>query len=350
MRGLGTLQVSRSRSSRMSTERRRGLVRLGILLVSIGALIVVGLNAISGSSGGGQSESGQTASARSLRSGPARLVASNRARMPVAIHGEAVAPSSGALLVIGGEDSGGSSDRVYRLDPATGRSSPEGSLVQPLHDAAAVTLGSGTLVFGGGNTSTLDLVQALTPGAAAQAVGHLPDAVSDISAVHLAGAAYVLGGFDGQQPSASVLQTTSGRSFTRVARLPTPVRYAAAATTGDKIYLFGGELADGSDTSEIQEYDLATERAVVAGHLPDAVSHASAVTLDGTIYVLGGRVGGAASDRILRFDPARNVALPAGRLPQPVFDGAAGTLGGRGYLLGGLGASGAPLSSVIELR
>ena len=335
----------------MSSERRRGLVRLGILLASIAALIVIGLNVISGSSGGGQSESGQSAAARSQPSGPTRLTASSsRARLPVAIHGETVAPSSGALLVIGGEDSGGSSDRVYRLDPATGRVSPDGSLAQPLHDAAAVTLDSGTLVFGGGNTSTIDLVQQLTPGGAAQTIGHLPDAVSDISAVHLAGAAFVLGGFDGQQPSASVLQTTSGRSFTRVARLPTPVRYAAAATTGDKIYLFGGELADGSETSEIQEYDLATERAVVAGHLPDALSHASAVTLDGTMYVLGGRVNGAASDRIYRFDPTRNVAVPAGRLPQPVYDGAAGVLNGKGYLLGGLGASGAALDSVIELR
>jgi Kelch motif protein len=335
----------------MSPDRRRGLVRLGILLASIAALIAIGLNVVSGSSGGGQSESGQAAAARARPHGPARLTATTgRARLPVALHGEAVTPGSGSLLLIGGEDSAGSSDRVYRLDPATGRFTRDGSLAQPLHDAAAVTLGGGTLVFGGGNTSTLDLVQQLAPGGAAGTVGHLPDAVSDVSAVHLAGAAYVLGGFDGQRPSASVLQTTDGRSFTRVARLPTPVRYAAAATTGDKIYLFGGELADGSDTSEIQEYDLATERAVVAGHLPDATSHASAVSLGGTIYLLGGRVNGAASDRILRFDPARSAAVSAGRLPQPVFDGAAGTVGGRAYLLGGLGASAAPLDSVIELR
>lgn len=335
----------------MSSERRRGLVRLGILLGSIAGLIAIGLNVISGSSGGGQSEVGHSASARSLPSAPAKLTAApTRARLPVALHGEAVATAPAGVLVIGGEDSGGSSDRVYRLNPLTGRSVADGSLVQPLHDAAATTLASGTLVFGGGNTSTLDLVQLLRPGATAQTVGQLPDAVSDLSAVHLAGAAYVLGGFDGQHPSASVLQTTAGRSFTRVARLPTPVRYTAAATTGDKIYAFGGELGDGSDTSEIQEYDLATERAVVAGHLPDPVSHASAVSIDGTIYLLGGRVNGQASDQILRFDPARNVAVPAGHLPQPVFDGAAATFGGRAYLLGGLGAAGTPLDSVIGLR
>ncbi len=334
----------------MSSERRRGLVRLGILLCSIAALLVVGLSLVSGS-GGGQIGSGQSGGARPMPHGPARLTATpSRSRLPVAIHGETVAPVSGGLLVIGGEDSGGSSDRVYRLEPGSGRATPDGSLAQPLHDAAAVTLAGGTLVFGGGNTSTLDIAQALTPGGTARVVGHLPDAASDISAVRLGGAAYALGGYDGQQPSASVLQTTNGRSFTRVARLPTPVRYGAAATVGDKIYLFGGELGDGSETSEIQEYDLATERAVVAGHLPNALSHASAMSLDGTIYLLGGRINGSASDRILRFDPARNAVVPAGRLPQPVFDGAAGTVGGRGYLLGGIGASGTPLDSVIELR
>lgn len=351
MRFLGTLHLSRSRSSpEMSRERRRGLVRLGILIVIVAALVAVGLILISGSSGGGHSESSRSASATSPPSGPSRLTASSLARLPVAIHGQAVAPVAGGLLMIGGEDSGGSSDRVYRMNPATGRASLDGSLVQPLHDAAAVTLADGTLVFGGGNTSTLDLVQALAPGTAAQTVGQLPDAVSDISAVRLAGAAFVLGGYDGVRPSGSVLQTSDGRSFTRVARLATPVRYGAAATDGGRIYVFGGELGDGSDTSDIQEYDHATGRAVVVGHLPDAFSHASAVSLDGTIYVLGGRINGTASDRILRFDPARNVAVPAGRLPQPVFDGAAGTFGGRAYLLGGLGSSDSPLDSVVELR
>jgi serine/threonine-protein kinase PknK len=122
------------------------------------------------------------------------------------------------------------------------------------------------------------------------------------------------------------------------------------AALPEKIYVFGGELASGRDTNEIQEYDIATEHAVVAGHLPEPVSHASAITFDGGLYVLGGRVGGAGTDRILRFDPARSAILPAGRLPQPVYDGAAGAFGDRAYLLGGIGASGSSLSSVIALH
>ena len=255
------------------------------------------------------------------------------------------------LLVIGGATGADTStNRVYLLDPETSKVSPAGTVVQPLHDAAAATLNRETLVFGGGNTSTLDLVQALEPGAVATTVGRLPEALSDLSAVVVGGAAYVFGGFNGSLPSAAVLQTTNGRAFTRVARLPTPVRYATVAATQDKIYVFGGELASGQDTDEIQEYDIATERSVVAGHLDEPVSHASAVSLDGGLYLIGGRIRGSASDQILRFDPTTNRALPAGRLPAPVFDGAARTYGDHVYLVGGVGRSGSTLDTVIALH
>src|SRR5262249_16475388 len=162
------------------------------------------------------------------------------------------------------------------LDSRTGRLSQAGSLTGPLHDLAAATLGGKTYAFGGGASTTVDTVQALSPGGSAQQVGHLPAALSDLSATSVAGRIYVLGGFDGWAASASVFQTVDGRTFTRVARMPTPVRYTAIATVGDKIYAFGGELANGQDTNEIQEYDIGTERAVVAGHLAQPVSHAAA--------------------------------------------------------------------------
>ena len=336
----------------MSPERRRGLVRLAILLGSAVGLVVIAHGVVSGSSGAG-GEGGLSGRAKASGSAPpSKLTATmGRLRLPQALHGIAVAGSPRGPIVVGGEDSGGaSSDRVYRLDPAGGQVVPDGTLAEPLHDAAASALSGRTLVFGGGNTSTLNLVQALQPGGQASRVGQLPAPLSDLSAVPLAGAVYVLGGYDGSTPSAAVYQTTDGHSFVRVAHLPTAIRYTALATIGDKIYAFGGELADGSETDEIQEYDIGTERAVVAGHLPQALSHASAVTLDGAIYLLGGRVNGSASDRIWRFDPARGAVAPAGRLPQPTFDGAAGLFQGRAYLIGGVGSGDQSLSSVIELR
>jgi hypothetical protein len=332
----------------MSQQRRNGLIRLAILIGSGIGLVALGVSVVSDSSGGASS----TTAARASSAAPARLTATvSRARLPVPLHGLAVARSLQGLVAIGGADrSDVSRDSVYLLSPSGNSMRPAGSLAQPLHDAAAASVNRETVVFGGGNTSTLDTVQVLSPGGKATPVGRLPAALSDLSAVHVGAAAYLIGGFDGTRPDGSVLQTTDGRSFTRVARLPTAVRYAAVAALPDKIYVFGGELGSGHDTNEIQEYDIATERSVVAGRLPGPVSHASAITLEGTIFLLGGRVGGAGTDRIYRFDPARNAVTPAGRLPQPVYDGAAGALDNRAFLIGGIGGSGTSLSSVIELH
>jgi N-acetylneuraminic acid mutarotase len=258
--------------------------------------------------------------------------------------------SGNRLLVIGGADRADvSTDKVLSLDPRSGKVSPAGTLFEPMHDAAATALAGRTLVFGGGASTTFDTVQQLSPGGSAHQIGHLPAALSDLSAVSIGETAYVLGGYDGQRPSESVFRTSDGRSFTTVARLPTAVRYAAVAALGSRIYAFGGELSTGADTDTIQEYDTGTGRASVVGRLPDAVSHASAVVLNGVIYLLGGRRNSAPSDRILRFDPSRHVALPAGRLPAPVFDAASGTAAGVGYLAGGIGAQGTSVDSVVTL-
>src|SRR4051812_4673912 len=173
----------------MSAERRRGLLRLGILVVSILGLIVLGISVTRGGSG---SSSGAAA-----RSGPpaARLTATVLpARLPVPLHGLAAARNLNGLILIGGADSADRSrSSVYRFDPKGpngGTMTTYGSLSQPLHDAAAATLNRETLVFGGGNASTLDTVQALAPGGVAMPVGRLPEQLSDLSVLAVGKAAY----------------------------------------------------------------------------------------------------------------------------------------------------------------
>ena len=330
----------------MSGARKRGLVRLVVLVGVVAWLVVL---AARGWLGGG-SDTHPTSAARALGSGvPARLTGTTGSmRLPQPLHGATAASTHDSLLVIGGADrSDVSTDKVVALDRHTGRTSVAGTLVQPLHDAAAATLDGHTVVFGGGAATTYDTVQELTPGGTAHQIGHLPAALSDLSAVTTAGAAYVLGGYDGRRPSASVYRTIDGRRFTTSGSLPTAVRYTAAAAIGDRIYTFGGESATGSDTDQIQEYDANTGRASVVGRLPETVSHASAVALGGIIYLLGGRRAGAASDQILRFDPAKSIVSPAGSLPSGVFDAAAAVTGGGCFLAGGIGATGISLDSVI---
>ncbi len=303
----------------------------------------------------GHPSSGGSTQARPSSSTRTALVATTMSPgLPAPISGEAVVASGDGLLILGGLDSSNTSvGGVFRMDTATGRLRPAGALSGPLHDAAAAALADRVLVIGGGSATSDDTVQSLPAGgggAGARVVGHLPTVRSDLSAVTVGRAAYVLGGYDGQVPIDSVLRTGDGTSFSQIAALPAPARYMAVTALGGKIYAFGGETAGGGPSDAIQEVDPQRGSARVIAHLPKALSHASAVTLGGRIFILGGDLNGTASDRAWRFDPATRRASPAGRLPLAVSGGAAATVGSSAYLVGGTGAGGAALRTVIALN
>ena len=318
--------------------------------VAVAAIAIALIVAIDGN-GGGASRAAPEYETTAV----ARL-ASNQ--LPAPISGEAVVAMPGGPLILGGLDSaGGSVSGVFQLDPASGRLREEGALSGPLHDAAAVTLGGQVLVFGGGTETSTDTVQALpatggsvASGATARQVGRLPTVRSDLSAVRVGNTAFVLGGYDGNKTIASVLATTDGSSFTKVAKLPAPGRYLAVATLGGRIYAFGGESADGTGGDAIQEIDPGAGSARVIGHLPVPVSHASTVVLGGSIFVLGGEAGGSPSDRIWRFEPGAKRVIAAGRLPEPIAGGDAATIGSTGYLIGGTGLGETTLATVVTVK
>jgi hypothetical protein len=267
------------------------------------------------------------------------------------VSGEAVVAQPHGVLVVGGLDgSDVSTAGVLEVDSATGGVAPVGSLSQPRHDTAAAVLGGRVLVFGGGSVTELDSVESLRRGSSGRVLGRLPTTRSDLSALTLGDRAYVLGGYDGQAPTGVVLQTADGRRLSAFATLPVPFRYAAVAGSGQTIYTFGGELADGLDSNAIQALDTRTARARVVGRLPRPLSHASAVALGGRIFILGGRTREAPTDRILSFDPSTAKIASAGRLPLRVTNAAATAVAGVGYLIGGLDARGASLATVIDLR
>jgi N-acetylneuraminic acid mutarotase len=267
------------------------------------------------------------------------------------VSGQSMVAQDGKLIVIGGLDSAGSSATgVFTVDPRTGRASSTGTLAEPLHDAAAVALPNRTLVFGGGSATSTANVEALPSQGAGRVTGRLPTARSDLAAQVVGGRAYVLGGYDGQALEPAVLETVDGRRFRSVATLPVPVRYPAVAASGRSIYVFGGQTGSGVQTDAIQRIDVASGDAATVGHLPTALSHASAATIGGRVYVLGGSHGGKPTDRILSFDPATGRARIAGHLPTAVSNAAAAVVGGVAYLVGGVGTGGAPLSSVETVR
>jgi len=323
------------------------------LLIPIGALAIVVLVAVIASGGGG----GGAPAAHAPRFVEG-LAVRNAPPLPAPISGEAVAAVPGGPLIIGGLDSTESSvEGVFQLARASGRTQEVGSLTGPLHDAAATVLGDRVLVVGGGTETSTDEVQSLslsggrlTEGSAARQVGRLPTVRSDLSAVTVGSTAYVLGGYDGNEPIASVLATTDGSRFAEVTKLPAPGRYLAVAALGGRIFAFGGETASGSASDAIQEVDPKAGTARVVGHLPEGIYHASAVVLGNAIYVLGGEANGRATDQIWRFEPGQKKVVAAGNLPQPIAGGAATTVGSTAYLIGGTGATGTALPSVVELE
>lgn len=302
--------------------------------------------------GGGSSPKG--AAALQVRT---FLVARKVEPLPAPISGASVVGTKRGPLIIGGLDASESSAAgVFRLDPTSGELSEAGSLITPLHDTGATVLADRVLVFGGGTETSTATVQSLplpSGGAGAptaEATGELPTVRSDLSAVTIGGRAYVLGGYDGSDPIASVLATSDGSSFEEVARLPEPARYLAVATLGGRIFAFGGETADGSASDAIREVDPAAGTARIVGHLPGAVSHAAAVVLGGSIYVIGGETGGAPTDRIWRFEPGAKKVTPAGRLPEAISGGGVAAVGSTAYLIGGTGSGGTPVATVLKLE
>lgn len=141
-----------------------------------------------------------------------------------------VAGSRGRLIILGGLTDGGvSASGIFSVRTGTGSVSSIGSLRAALHDAAGAVLGGRTLVFGGGSSATVAAVQVFPPHgtgtggarrAMAAAAGSLPAPRSDLAAVTIGTTAYVVGGYDGSRPDASVLATTNGRTFRAVATLP----------------------------------------------------------------------------------------------------------------------------------
>jgi len=278
-----------------------------------------------------------------------------RLRSPVS---RAVVLADGSnILVLGGLTTGDvSSAAVERLQPTTGLSGVAGELSIAVHDAAGAVLRSHFVVFGGGAGTSLASVQSWSP-TSSSVVGALPAARSDLSTAAVGPVVYVLGGFDGQSLQKNVLSTRDGVTFQTTGALAQPVRYGAVASSGNRIWIIGGQLGTsesssvGGQTNDIQVFDPATSTTRVVGHLPEPLGQAMAFDLGGQLYVAGGQSDGIPSSKIWLIEPSGKTR-PAGTLPYAVSNAGAAVTGKTAWLIGGETAAGpsAPLRTVIKIQ
>ena len=346
-------------------RRRRRLFRLARTVV-VAILLVVAIIVVRG--GGGHHTAASRATPTTLGQAPEVSVAPTTtppptgftiahlpAVLPQAVSRSAVVARGGALLVLGGlhgPSPGSSTTQVLTVDATTGAAQIDAPLALATHDAAVTEVGGVTLVFAGGESTTVSAVQAWGT-AGGRVVGHLPQPRSDIVAAAVDGHAYVLGGFDGVNPTPEVLETDDGITYHVAATLPVPVRYPAVAVVGSTIYLIGGQSVtgrsgDGPPVNDVQAVDLSTGSAQVVSRLPGALTEAEAFVVRGAIFVAGGVRGGIVQRGVFRLDPASGALTLVASLPEPRADAGVAQIGETTYLVGGEGPS--RLSSVVALQ
>ncbi|HEX6701313.1 MAG TPA: hypothetical protein VF101_11330 [Gaiellaceae bacterium] len=285
---------------------------------------------------------------------PLRLVERPLGALDAPIQDAAAATAGRLLVLLGGlnaADTSTDSVRVVRGD----RPHEIGRLPDVLHDAAAVSLGRSVYLFGGGDgAAQLDSIVRVDPRTGrTSAAGRLPAASSDQAAAALRGTAYVVGGYTGTRWLDTIVAWRPGTAARVVARLPTPLRYAAVTATDGRVVIAGGSTPDGSASTAVLAFD--PRRAIIrrVGSLPRPTTHAAAASLGDLAYVIGGRgaTSGTATSRVVAVDVdgRRRRVWSAGKLRTPLSDLAATAVAGRRILLaGGRGRSGT-VSSLSEL-
>ena len=130
---------------------------------------------------------------------------------------------------------------------------------------------------------------------------------------------------------------------------PTPVSEAGAISLRGRLYVPGGEEADGLPTTVFEAYDPQERRWQQLAPLPAPRSRYALAVWEGRIYLIGGWDGAALSGDVFVYDPEADRWAEAGALPEPPRQRAAATVvAGRLYLAGGEGPGG-PLSEVLRL-
>jgi outer membrane protein assembly factor BamB len=250
------------------------------------------------------------------------------------VHDAAVAVSGGQALIFGG----GSAASVPTVEAfalpgpgggALATATDTGALPAPRSDAAAVTIGSTTYVVGGYDGTRPDSsVLATTDGRTFTTVAALRIPVRYPAVAALDGQILVFGGQAITGPGAgapvSAIQAVdpARRTAAVIGELPEPLAGAAAMTVGGEVFVAGGEsTADQRLTPGVGTTQLGT----------------------------GGSGGGTTASTIWAFDPASRRLLPAGRLQVPVSHAAAVVVGSTAWIVGGE-SNGAPVASVQMVR
>ncbi len=122
-----------------------------------------------------------------------------------------------------------------------------------------------------------------------------------------------------------------------------------AAELRSRIYVPGGELANGTVSARLEAYDPREQRWYEMAPLPAPRSRYGLAVWEGKLYLLGGWDGERISPEVFIYDPVGNAWSPGPALPSPRQYAAASVVSGQLYLIGGEGPGG-PLRESLRLE
>jgi DNA-binding CsgD family transcriptional regulator len=198
--------------------------------------------------------------------------------------------------------------------------------------------------------TTLNLLQPPTPENEAlaelaerwQELAPMPVGRAGMAAAAYDGEIYTIAGEGPEGVSGSVFRYSPEMdSWEQLNDKPTPVADVNGALIGEKIYVPGGRLADGSPTDILEIYDPRRDSWSAGERLPEAVSAYALADFEGQMYLFGGWDGERALDVVYVYDPVADAWREGTRMTTPRRDHGAVALADKIVVLGGRNAEGA---------
>jgi len=169
-----------------------------------------------------------------------------------------------------------------------------------------------------------------------QELAPMPEPRAGMAAATYNGSIYTIAGETESGPSGLVeMYNPQTDTWIHLSDKPTPVTYVSAAVLGEKIYIPGGELANGSPTDVFEVYDPRRDEWYVKAPLPVKVSGYVLVNFEGQMYLFGGWNGEKVLDIVLRYDPEEDVWKAITSMPTARAYAGAVEAGGKIYVVGG---------------
>lgn len=201
--------------------------------------------------------------------------------------------------------------------------------------AAFSALLAGTPLFAP-PTPTPNPLQGITAQQRWQELAPLPEARAGLAAAAYDNAIYAIAGETESGPSGLVTRyDPQTDSWSPRADKPTPVTYVSAVLLGEKIYVPGGELADGTPTDILEVYDPRKDSWETRAPIPLKVSGYALADYEGQMFLFGGWDGEKALDRVFIYDPNDDAWREGTPMPTARAYAGAAEAGGKIYVVGG---------------